>query len=53
MISCKIWVCLLYKKKDTRKKDCLNKNNKDKDEPTVNVPRNEDEQDSVLMASSP
>ena len=35
------------------KKDCPNKGNKDKDEPTMNIARDEDEQDSSFMVSSP
>jgi hypothetical protein len=35
------------------KKNCPNKGNKDKDEPTMNIARDEDEQDSSFMVSSP
>jgi hypothetical protein len=46
-------VCYLFKIEGHWKKDCPNKDNKNKDEPTVNVARDEEEQDSSFMVSSP
>nr|TKR78591.1 hypothetical protein D5086_0000281560 [Populus alba] len=45
--------CAFCHKKGHWKKDCPIKGNKEKDEPTVNVAREEDERDSAFMVSSP
>jgi len=45
--------CAFCHKKEQWKKDCPIKGNKEKYEPTMNVARDEDEQDSAFMISSP